>query len=204
MVFIPSSSCLASLSYDVLSALTWPEIGLTTHSPIAPTHLAHAGGTCVCYQSHLWNLTRWRRFLVGLSSNKTLLVECRNDHYSCFLLAHSRFSPFALIGFAALIHLLLRIFGVPISLDLYALHDARCITSRLTRPIGLKLECPHTPIRALQSNFLSVIFRTTRSPSRLTFDGTVFCLLVSTAKTIVYRRRLVSNYPPPLSKQWFS
>jgi hypothetical protein len=49
---------------------------------------------------------------------------------------------------AAMIHLLLRIFGVPISSNLYALHDARRITSRLTSSIGLKLECPHTPIHA--------------------------------------------------------
>jgi hypothetical protein len=196
MVFIPSSSCLASLSHDVLSALTWPEIGLTTHSPNAPTHLAHAGGTCVCYQSHLWNLTRWRRFLVGLSSNKTLLVEYRNDNDLRFLLARSMFSPFALIGFAALIHMPLRIFGVPISLDLYSLHDARCITSRLTRSIGLKLECPHTPIRALPFNFLSVIFETTRLPGRLIIDKAILFLRASMAETIAYCSRLVSNYPP--------
>jgi hypothetical protein len=133
-----------------------------------------------------------------------LLVEYHNDHDSCFLLARIRLSPVALIGFAAPIHMLLRIFGVPISLDLYALHDARRITSRLTRSIGLKFECPHTHIHALPFNFLSVIFRTKRLPSRLTIDKAILSLLVSTAETIAYRSRLASNYPTPLSKQWFS
>jgi hypothetical protein len=133
-----------------------------------------------------------------------LLVEYHNDHDSRFLLARIRLSPFALIGFAALIHMPLRIFGVPISLDLYALHDARRINSRLTRSIGLKFECPHTHIHASPFNFLSVIFRTTRLPSRLTIDKAILSLLVSTAKTIAYRSRLASNYPPPLSRQWFS
>lgn len=128
----------------------------------APTHLAHKGGTRVCYQSHLWAFTRRIRFLVGTSARNGL-------------------SPFTLIGFAALIHLPLRIFVVPVSSNLYALHDARCITSRLTRSTGLKLECPHTPIHALFSNFLLVSFTTTRFPSRLTFDKTVLCLPVSTA-----------------------
>lgn len=132
------------------------------------------------------------------------LSEYRNDHDSRFLMARIRLSPFALIGFAALIHMPLRIFGVPISLDLYALHDARRITSRLTRSTGLKLECPHTPIYALQFNFLSVIFRTTRLPSRPITDKAILSLLASTAETIVYRSRLASNYPPPLSRQWFS
>lgn len=132
------------------------------------------------------------------------LSEYRNDHDSCFLMARIRLSPFALIGFAALIHMPLRIFGVPISLDLYALHDARRITSRLTRSTGLKLECPHTPIYALPFNFLSVIFRTTRLPSRPITDKAILSLLASTAETIVYRSRLASNYPPPLSRQWFS
>jgi hypothetical protein len=58
MVFIPNSTCLASLSNDVLSALTWPIIGLTICSPIAPTYLAHNGGTCVCHQSFFWAFTR--------------------------------------------------------------------------------------------------------------------------------------------------
>jgi hypothetical protein len=123
---------------------------------------------------------------------------------SRLLLARIRFSPLALIGFAAPIHMPLRIFGVPISLDLYALHDARRITSRLTRSIGLKLECPHTPIYALPFNFLSVIFETTRLPSRFTTDKAILFLRVSTAETLAYRSRLASNYPPPLSKQWFS
>jgi hypothetical protein len=41
-------------------------------------------------------------------------------------------------------------------------------------------------------------------PSRLTIDKAILSLPVSTAETIAYRSRLASNYPPPLSRQWFS
>jgi hypothetical protein len=68
---------------------------------------------------------------------------------------------------------------VPISSNLYALHDARCIISRLTRSIGLELECSSHPY----TRIISWRFE----PSTITryqaaFFKAVRCLPVPTAE----------------------
>jgi hypothetical protein len=165
VVFIPNSTRLASLSNDVLLTLIGPEIGLTIYSPIAPTYLAHYGRD-LCLPP-----------ITPLGFHQTETISRRPLGAQRAFTVHADW-------FRGIDNLPLRIFGVPISLDLYALHDARCITSRLTRSIGLEFECPHTHIHALSYNSLSGILATTRIPSRLTFDETVLCLHVSTAKSI--------------------